>query len=239
MLKHDQMKIRLTHLTIALMASIDLQAQLSFGIRSGISWSNVDFPQADGWDSKARLAPAFGAMLHIAATERIGIQPEVAFVSRGYRQEYGPLPSGNYAEHLVFDFVDVNALMVLRLAQEPARPHLLLGPSIGFMTGARVLAEIDGSVSGGSVLDPVKLKLNRALAGLCGGAGFTFSAGASLITVEGRYAFGLTDIWNDLTLVDINGATIRKISGYDRSFSLHLGWLMPVAKRALAASAGP
>jgi len=225
------MRQRIAILLTAIITAASTQAQLSFGIRSGVSWSNVDFPKAEEWDSKSRLAPSVGAMFHIALSDRIGLQPEVAYVSRGFRQELAQTANGPVGSRFVFEFIDCNALLVLHLAQEPARPHLIFGPSVGMMTGARVLAETDGTVSGGSVLDPVKLRLNRTVMGLCAGAGFTFTTGASRLVIEGRYAYGLTDIWNGLPLVDINGVTIREVSGYDRSFSLHLAWLMPLPKR--------
>lgn len=224
---------RMAGLLVFGFATAVASAQLSFGFRAGVAWANQDSPQLAEWDTKARIAPAFGLLLHAPITPRIGIQPEAAFVSRGYMQDLGTSVQGPSAQHIVFDFIDVNALFAVRLASEPVRPHLFLGPTLGLMTGARVLTESDGYVSGGSVLDPVKLRLNRTVFGLCGGVGFLFSTGASWLSVEGRYAYGLSDIWNGLTLVDVNGTVIREIHSYDRSLSLSIAWLMPVAKRAV------
>lgn len=212
---------------------------MSVGARAGISWPNTAVPQVETWNSKPRISPSFGLMMHIPIARRFGIQPEACYVGRGYRQEYAGLGQVKQADLYVFDFIDANALLTLRLGQEPVRPHLLFGPTIGFMTGARILSEKEGSVSGGSVLDPVKLRLNRTLFGLCGGAGFTFSAGASMLTLEGRYAYGITDIWNGLVFTDINGSTIREAHGYDRSITVCLSWMMPVPKRAVRAQSDP
>lgn len=222
--------ISLVAMTLALQAN----SQLNVGARAGVSWANIAVPQAEAWKSKPRLAPSFGLLLHVPVTKRFGMQPEVAFTSRGYGHEYSTV-YGEQADLYVFDFIDANALMVLRIGQEPVRPHLLLGPSIGVMTGARVLYETNGSVSGGTVLDPVKLRLNRTLFGLCGGAGFTFSTGSSSLAIEGRYAYGISDIWNGLVFTDINGATIREAHGYDRTITVCLSWMMPAAKRAAQA----
>lgn len=228
-------------LTLLLAFAVATQSfgQLSVGFRSGISWVNISVPQIDGWKSEPRLAPSFGLLTRIPISLRLGIQPEACFVGRGYRQEFPGMGQAGYADIYVFDFIDANALMTFRMGREPVMPHLLFGPTVGFMTGARVLSEIEGSVSGGSVLDPVRLRLNRTLFGLCAGAGFTFVVGASHLALEGRYAYGITDIWNGLVLTDVNGATIRKAHGYDRTITVSLAWMMPTTKRPAIEASTP
>ncbi|MBK9177600.1 MAG: PorT family protein [Flavobacteriales bacterium] len=212
--------------------------QLAIGFRGGVSWSNMDFPSADELDTRARTTPCFGLALNAPLSLRLSLQPELAYVNRGYRLSYEPAIDDVTGEHWSFDYVDLNMLAVVRLGNESARPHLLMGPAFGVMTGARLLTERDGSPSGGSVIDPVKLRLNRAQAGLCAGAGFTFTTGSSVLVIECRYAYGLTDVFGNLTLVDVNGVTIRELKAYDRSLSVSVTWLMPVPKRASETTGG-
>ncbi len=212
-------------------------AQVAIGFRAGVSWSNMAFLDVDddaigdvNWETTASVSPAFAVLADLPFGQRFSVVPEFAYVGRGYVTESSANPFGGAdREKLRLDYLDVNLLGKYVLGQEPARPHLLLGPTFGRVLGGRYLYEEDnGDFENGSSFDPGDAGMAEWNLGLCAGAGFSFSLGSTALFVEGRYQYGFTNIWNGVVLSDLNGATIGELNSFDRSWSFHIGWTLPV-----------
>ena len=182
-------------------------------------------------ETDPRPSPAFAVLLDVPFTQRVSLVPEVAFVQRGYTYK-SALLSVFQSERLMLDYLDFALLAKFHFAEEPARPYLLLGPTIGRMIGARAIP-LDNAMSGSSgvVLDPDLIIMQRVNMGLCGGGGFAFTAGTTWLFLEGRYHYGLSNIWNGVVLADVNGQVIGELNSFDRSWQINVGWVIPLQGR--------
>lgn len=233
------------------------QAQVAVGVRGGVNWAKFAAEAGSFEGSGTRLGPTGAIIIGVTLSERFSLVPEIGFIQRGFKQDtpggalrtgFGYDANGNYSygyfyspgptyldHHLVLDYVDLAALAKFQLGHAPARPHLLAGVTAGWMTGARQYeAGQEGQKYDGQVLDPKALDMNRFNLGLCGGAGFTFTIGSSHLFLEGRYLYGLTNVWNGVVVRDINGGLVGTLNGYDRSIQCTAGWMIPLGKRVVA-----
>ncbi len=176
-------------------------------------------------------APSTAIIVDVPMGDHFSAVGEMGYAMRGFQTDPVPL-SVFRSERYIFDYADVNLLAKVRFLQEPAQPHLLLGGCLGKVLGARNRPvdpdPYQRSAGIGTVLDPVQMKIGGLSAGLVGGFGMTFSIGGTWLFFEARYNHGLTPIIDDLLFVDINGATIGEMHTSDRSFSGHIGWLIPL-----------
>ncbi len=194
------------------------------------------------WETKSSITPQVALFADIPFGQRFSLVPELGFQQRGYVYDDHPFPM-SVLDHqqLVLDYIEFNALGKFYIGNEPARPHLILGPGIGRVVGARNITDEDfpwsyGSI--GTVLDPGDLKMQLVNIGLVGGAGFTFSIGRSWVGIEGRYQYGFTNIWNGVVLNDFNGYPIGELNSFDRSASIHATWMFPLGETEAGSGGG-
>lgn len=211
-----------------------IKAQMAIGLRGGANWANVAFTPderiADQSVTRARVMPAFAILAELPLGGRFSLAPELGYIQRGYR--WLPTGQGATGTRYGFDYIDLNLLGIYRLGKEPARPHLTAGLSFGQLIRAEQSSEDKaGKITERTELAADIIRLKRTQLSALLGVGFTFTAGRSLLALELRYAYGFTDVWNGILLVDVNGATIRTLRTYERSFSLHLSWRLPLSKR--------
>jgi hypothetical protein len=228
---------------LAACGMVAMQAQVAIGFRGGINWAKMVEIDGNGIlnGTQARLGPAGAIMIELPLSDRFSLIPELGFVQRGYKQKTPPYSYyGEGALNTVFDYSDMAVLTKFHIGQEPSRPGLLLGATIGRMLGAhQYFIDEEGNKDDGTVLDPAQLDMARWNLGLCAGAGFTFTTGKSHVFLEGRYLYGLTNVWNGLALTDLSGARIGELNGFDRSIEFTVGWIFPVGKRASTNDAKP
>lgn len=224
-------------LTTALVGS----AQIGVGFRAGVTWANMSFPDAGdeqyeflNWETTPVLVPSAAIMIDAPIRGRFSLLAEVAYQQRGYERELSSwFSGGDYNERLALDYIDVDLLCKFRVGRAHVRPHFMVGPVLGRMVGARtLLSNEEGSFANASgfVLAPDEIGMQRWNVGICGGAGLNFSVGRSSLIFEGRYQYGLTNIWNGIVLTDQNGVTIGELNSYDRSWSFCIGWGFRLAR---------
>lgn len=120
-------RIFLSALLIALLASGNLFAQVSGGVRVGGNLSNLHY--TDGGDisesDDSKIGPLFGLYLTAMFSDQFGIQPELVYSAMGSKDGDAKLKL-NYI-----------ALPVLARYQVAEQFHILLGPQIGFIASAK------------------------------------------------------------------------------------------------------
>ncbi|MFO7257146.1 MAG: porin family protein [Bacteroidota bacterium] len=167
-------RIFLPALLIVLLAG-NVFAQVSGGVRLGgnlsnLKWSAGDLSMTD--DSKFGLLA--GVYLTAMLSDRVGIQPELAYSSMGSKQDEDGTVKLNYI-----------ALPVLLRYQIVDQIHLLVGPQASFLMSAKY--EEDGDEE--DIKDSVK--------GLDFGAVFGVGADISRFNVGLRYGLGLANIFDE------------------------------------------
>lgn len=185
-------KIFLPALLIALLASGNLFAQVSGGVRVGgnlanLKWSSGDFSDTD--DSK--FGPLFGLYLTAMLNDQFGIQPELVYSSMGSKD-------GDDKTKLAFI-----ALPVLVRYQIIEQLHILVGPQAAFLLSAKY--EEDGEDT--DIKDEVK--------GMDFGGVLGVGADIDRFNVGLRYVLGLANILDaDGSDVEVKSRAFQIVVGY-------------------------
>lgn len=107
----------------------DNREQLQFGVRAGISYSNVYDEHGDGFVADGKVGAAAGAVLSIPIGRYLGFQPEAMFVQKGFQGDANyqgkPYSLTRTTNHIDFP---------LQLKFNPAKNFSVLGgPQYSFL----------------------------------------------------------------------------------------------------------
>lgn len=164
-------------LILAVSLAAGAQAETDFGIKAGVSISNIKGDNTDGLDSKTGFMVGGFASIPISAPA--AIQPEVFYVQKGAKFGLGGADAS-----FKLDYIEIPVLFKYTVDGESARPFFLLGPSLGFKMSAKT--EVEGTSE--DVEDVASTDF-----------GLVFGLGMNMqqFLIEFRYTLGLSNI-NDL-----------------------------------------
>jgi hypothetical protein len=142
----------------------------------------------------------FGAYLLIQRSPTFGVQIEAQYIQRGAKIDFtGNVMSESVTAETEFQLDYLEIPLLARFSPSPGanfRPLLVVGPVIGFKTGANMEMTIEGQSASVDISDGYK----STVFGLLGGVGFTAGLGQSThLVVQGRYYLGLTNAIDDDT----------------------------------------
>lgn len=185
--------------------ALPLQAQaLTYGVKGGITFANLA-EEAAGETTTLdnRLGIAAGGFATWPLSGRFALQPEALFTQKGAKAEQG---GGTLTQEL--DYLDVPVLIGCRLTGNDARHFAVFGgPALGVKLRARSRASFGGT----AVEDDVSDQVTATDFSVVGGV--SYHRGRA--SVEGRYAWGVSDIDKD-TADDVKIRT--------RGISVLAGW---------------
>jgi|GEM_PF-1280327 len=156
------------------------QAQM-VGIKGGLNLA--DFVNAD-YDTDSRVTGTVGISLDFAPTySSVGFETGAYYTRRG--TEVGP-------GQLDLDYIEVPLLAKLYMAQEsPLRPHLMAGPYAAFNLDATTDIDVAGAD-----LD-IQDEVRDIDFGLMFGVGTDFNLQGMGMSLQARYAMGLTSVFDE------------------------------------------
>ena len=167
-----------TALLLATAPTLDAQ---TIGFKLGASMSKVvtdpdnDLDGLTGFAGGGFIRFGFG---------RIGIQPELLTVTKGYDDD----TSGK----LQLEYIEIPVLVHLPLTLGSSfAPYVVAGPSFGFEVGC----EFDNTIVSGDCDDVEVGEDDRSSTdiGITAGGGLGFNVGPGALLLEGRYTWGMTD----------------------------------------------
>ncbi|MCB0517285.1 MAG: PorT family protein [Lewinellaceae bacterium] len=230
-----QTAMKTTALAIILLFSIVGQAQqVSFGFKMGAQRANVQVPDILSGseylpDFKSITTTNFGIVSEIALHPNFAIQPELSYVTKGFKVHENfdlklfdvPLPVGLTAVSQ-FRYLEMPILAKAKVGKF----YFLAGPTFGYAmkgnleTRARLVLEYD--------LFDTKINLDKVgydrweVGGMVGG-GFAFPAfNGGQIFLDARYSHGFTQPY-DIPLVH------EKVQ--HKSFGLNVGFMLPLGRK--------
>ena len=183
------------------------------GVKAGFVTANVD---EDGVDS--RFSSAFGGFAQLPIGRALSVQPEVLYVSKGFGADVGSVDAEFQLSYLQIPFL----LQYHLQTSGTVGPRLFAGPTVAFEIGCD-LEGADGSESGSLSCDESSdigfdLVTSKTDFGLIFGGGLDVAAGTVMVTLDGRYDVGLSDI------LDFEGESGVK----NRAWAFFLGVGFPV-----------
>lgn len=166
-------------LTVFAASTASAATNIKFGLKAGVSSSDVKWTDDDGTE-KALIQPTFGGFVLIPLSPTLAIQPEVNYLVLG---ESWDTEEGVVSEK--FTYLQVPVLLRARLMKEGKFiPLLFAGPAVGFLlsaseTGYGDIKEFFKSTDFGAIF----------------GAGGEIGAGKMKVLIDLRYYMGLTNCY--------------------------------------------
>ncbi len=180
---------------LALLIVAPAGAQTNLGVIGGLNIADLHGKDVDGdkIDFSSRTAMGVGGLLEIGLGEKVALRFEPMYLQKGGEFDEIDADLGAVKFSTKTADVEVPILLKLDLSSTATRPYLIAGPTIGII----VTSKIELSAPGVSAeIDIDEITKSTELAFTLGG-GVSFPAGKSVLFLEGRYAFGLTDIVDD------------------------------------------
>ncbi|WP_322550298.1 porin family protein [Flavobacterium psychraquaticum] len=161
-------------------------ANIKFGAKGGINFANLAGDDADG----AKMFVGFNAgfFIEIPVADKLVFQPEILYSAQGSKSE-GPLfvdgSVYNVEATFKFNYINIPLLFKYEIADKFS---LEAGPYVGFLTSAKLKANIQGV---GSETIDAKDMLKSTDFGIAIGMNYEFT---DVIFANARYQSGLTEI---------------------------------------------
>nr|WP_294898705.1 porin family protein [uncultured Pedobacter sp.] len=153
----------------------------SFGVKGGISFSNII--KTDNSDFKTNYTTGFnaGVFVNIPIVDRLSFQPEAMFSQKGYKSERtGILGDGTLTQ--TTNWIEVPILAKINPA---SGFNIYLGPQVSFLTRTKTKYDGNFSSSEQTKYEDDANKFKKSIVGGVLGAGFDITNNLSL---NARYA---------------------------------------------------
>jgi Outer membrane protein beta-barrel domain len=166
---------------------------LTFGAKAGVTFGTLSFDPDDGADVGYRVGLAAGGFVALPVGSRLTIQPEGLFNQKGSKTDDEGLETT-----IKLDYIEVPVLVKYALTHGGQRSIFVFGgPSAAFKVRSRATASF-----GDTTIDlDEDENIEDFEFGIVAGGGIDFGKWS----IDGRYAFGLSDLNRD----DSEGVTIR------------------------------
>ncbi|MGL4293412.1 MAG: porin family protein [Bacteroidales bacterium] len=164
----------------------------SIGVTGGIVMSKMSFrPQTILQDF--RIGPSFGIVYRYIEEKYFGIQAELLFTQRGWKDKLEDYPELFFERSL--NYVELPILSHIFFGNNRVRGFVNLGPKFAYFLGDSKNTNITESVNGLETAHHT-LAIDRKFDyGITGGGGLEIRFGRNSLLLEGRYYFGLGDIF--------------------------------------------
>jgi len=170
-----------------------------FGVKAGFNMSKAWGD--DATDESYAMGMAAGVVMGYHLHEMFDIMPEVMFMWKGSKSAFAE--EGFYDGDITWKiyYVDINVLAKLKIPTEGMiKPHIIAGPYVGIKASHGWSGDPEPEALVGEALDET---LDEYLKGTDFGA--ILGAGVDImmenghmITVEGRYGIGLTNLFDQM-----------------------------------------
>ncbi|MDR0506699.1 MAG: PorT family protein [Dysgonamonadaceae bacterium] len=174
------------------------QKEWNFGVNAGITMSKIRF--FPSISQVQLLQEAGGISVRYISEKNFGIQAELNYSMRGWKEKTDTLGNRNkYSRSLYYIELPIMTYVYFDLGKR-TRLIFLAGPQIGYNLGEKILEkEIyhDEEIVAEEPKYYNRLVQRKLDYGILGGTGLELRTGIGNIIVDGRYYFGLSDIFNN------------------------------------------
>jgi hypothetical protein len=167
----------------------------AFGVNGGTTFSKVDFTSSLHIPEELLQQYSGGLTVRYVSEKTFGIQGELNYSLRGWQEKTDSVHLNKYALSIAYLELPVLTHIYFDLGKR-SRLVFNLGPQIGFNIGQKTLTkEINDAAT---IPDYYDRKIQRKFDyGIRGGMGLEIRTGVGSFVLEGKYYFGLSDIFNN------------------------------------------
>jgi len=192
-------RIVCTTLVLLALAAPRLPAQdITIGVKGGLNVADVSTDIPDIEDIKAsKTGFVGGAYANFALGGVFAIQPEVLYSQKGFKGEDSGLPG--VSADFKFNYFEIPLLLKAQFPMEMVRPAVYAGPVVSFETSCKlglsegdISADFDCDSEEAGASDRKKTEFGGVF-----GANLDLFVGPVVLTVDGRYQLGFTNLNDD------------------------------------------
>ncbi len=170
--------------------------QFYYGVQGGLNISDIALKSASGTKQLTSSGTNFGigAVVGYKFNRNVALHAEPMYLRKGGIQK---ATSANPDITITISTIEIPVLVKAGFG-EKIRPYFLAGPSVGFVLDAQAETEFGGVVAGqdvqtytadlGGILEKVDVSFSV-------GAGLSYTMKNYQLFLNGRYTFGLTDLY--------------------------------------------
>lgn len=188
------------------------KSEWNVGVGFGPVFSSVDFQSPYGStdiSTSNQLKYHGGLAIRYLSEKNLGFIIELNYAQQGWKQDFEPLgpdyKDKGYEHSHQLNYLEMPVLTHIYFGNNKVRFVLNLGPKVGYLLSEKesissALAEhlTSGDASSAFVTHQYYRKADRKIDyGLMGGLGLEFRTGIGHFMLEGRYYFGLGDIYSN------------------------------------------
>lgn len=171
--------------------------EMLVGGRGGVTFSKLRMDPSV--KQNFLLGATAGVVFRYIEEKYFGFQLELNYAQHGWAENFEGDP---YSYSRTTNYLEIPFMSHIFFGNQRVRGYFNVGPQIGLYLSDSYKSNFD-------ILNPPKFTFSRHVAhldmkvansldyGICGGLGFEFKAGKSSFNLEGRYYFGLADIFNN------------------------------------------
>ena len=200
----------------------DFQKEWAFGANAGLNFSKVSFytsiPQEQLLQSTGGLTVRYISETHF------GIQAELNYSLRGWKEKTDTVTRFNkYSRSISYLELPIMTHLYFNMGKR-ARLIINAGTQFGYYIGEKTLEkEIDPRLDGLPSYGYYDTKIQRPLDyGLVGGTGFELRTGMGCFILDGRYYFGLSDIFNNNNRADRFQSSSNQVMGVKLTYLFNI-----------------
>ncbi|MEA4839727.1 MAG: porin family protein [Bacteroidales bacterium] len=152
-----------------------------------------------------------GVSVRYISENHFGFQIDLNYFEAGWKEDlYGTKKASDYSYARNLNFVEMPFLMHAYTGSKAFRIFLNAGPKFSYLLSEN--EEIIDQTPENEMIQHGKLVENPFQYGLLGGAGFEIHLKRSVLGLEGRYCYNLSNIFNDAVGKDFNSSSLQTIS---------------------------
>ncbi len=189
------------------------QPEWAYGINGGVTISNISFNPTVPQSSYMQYAG--GATGRYISENHWGLQLELNYSQRGWKEYHPDNPATQYSRQLNYLELPMFTHLYFNMGRR-FRLFFVAGPQVGFLLSENAVAS--GLPEGDSRPPYYDMKIqNKFDWGICGGGGVELRTGVGSFLLDGRYYFGLSDIFNN-SKADYFAASSNKVINVKLSY---------------------
>ncbi|MDR0427765.1 MAG: PorT family protein [Dysgonamonadaceae bacterium] len=184
----------------------DFKPEFAYGITGGVTLSGVRFVPYVAQEKI--LQNQAGVALRYISEKNFGFQIELNYSNRGWRELTDEVRKNRYARSISYIELPFMTHIYFDMGKR-VRGVFNLGPQIGYAVGEKLVERVlyaepagysnaESLYASGNVPDYYFRDIQRKFDyGIIGGGGIELKTGIGRFVLEGRYYFGLSDVFNN------------------------------------------
>jgi len=179
---------------------ISAQAQVRFGLKSGLNISSLYGEDTEGLDSKLGFVGGF--FISYQSKNVFILQPEVSYTTKGATAK---IESVNFT--LAYDYIEIPILFKFEFPLEDnpgIKPAVFAGPFIAFKTRAKVILSVNGETEDADIKSVAPRDYGFQIGGALG-----LNLGKYELGFDVRYIHGIISVDTSVNSFDIKNRVIN------------------------------